>query len=81
MAGAVLGAQNSLPNYFKQGGGAARPNPTVTTFEKELSQVLSSLKKAEKKWPSWEFYQKVYACACNHIVGENDLDNATYNFV
>ena len=60
MAGTVLGAQSSLPSYFK-GGGEAKLNPAVTTFEKELSQILSSLKKAEKKWPSWEFYQKVYA--------------------
>ena len=62
MAGIVLGAQSSLPSYFKQRGGSseAKLNPTVTSFEKELAQVLSSLKKAEKKWPSWEFYQKVY---------------------
>ena len=64
----MLGAQNSFPSYFKQGVGEAKLNPTVTSFEKELGQVLSSLKKAEKKWPSWEFHQKVYAYACNQII-------------
>ena len=67
MAGIVLGAQSSLPGYFKQQGGRgsdAKPSPLVTSFEKDLAQVLSSLKKAEKKkWPtSWEFYQTVYVC-------------------
>ena len=62
MAGIVLGAQSSLSSYFKRvgGGGEAKQNPTVTTFEKELAQILSSLKKVEKKWPNWEFHQKVY---------------------
>ena len=71
MAGIVLGAQSSLPSYFKRsrvgGGGEAKQNPAVTTFEKELAQVLSSLKKVEKKWPSWEFHQKVYVHVCSQL--------------
>ena len=58
MAGVLLGAQSSLPSYFT-GGAESKLNPAVVSFEKELSHVLSLLKKAEKKSPSWEFNLKV----------------------
>lgn len=54
----MLGAQSSLPRYFKDGG-ESKLNPTVVSFERELAQVLSSLKKTEKKPPCWEFNQRV----------------------
>jgi hypothetical protein len=79
MAGIVLGAQSSLPSYFKQGG-EAKLNPTITSFEKDLAQVLSSLKKAEKTWQSWEFYQKVYVmlAASMYIIAMTDIVAVLY---
>lgn len=58
MAGVVLGAQSSLPVYFK-GGAETKLNPVAVSFEKELSQVLGLVKKTEKKPPTWEVHQKV----------------------
>ena len=57
MAGLLLGASSSLPDYFNDVA-QAKSKTMIASFDRELGYLLGSLKKASKNSGDEEFIQK-----------------------